>query len=135
MRSSSRLLSFVACAFLSATRLGAQLPFYTDNPDVTNRGQWHFEFFNEYDALQSSQYPNLHQNTANFKLNYGLPYHLELDVDGPYLSIFRASGAVNSAGPGDVDMGIKWNFRRSSQASRIPALSSSLYIEFPTGSV
>ena len=41
-------------------------------------------------VLPSSQYPNLRQNTANFKLNYGLAYHLELDIDAPYLSIFRA---------------------------------------------
>jgi hypothetical protein len=32
----------------------AQLPFYPDDPAVTQRGQWHFEFFNEYDGLQSS---------------------------------------------------------------------------------
>jgi hypothetical protein len=120
---------------LIAERLAAQLPFYTDDPDVTERGRWHFEFFNEFDALQSSQYPNLHQNTANFKLNYGLPYHLELDVDGPYLSIFRAIGVENSSGPGDTNMGVKWNFRRVSQASRLPALGASLYIEFPTGRV
>jgi hypothetical protein len=39
-------------------RLYAQLPFYTDDAAVTERGKWHFEFFNEYDALQL-QYPNL----------------------------------------------------------------------------
>jgi hypothetical protein len=111
----------------------AQLPFYTDDPAVTEAGTLHFEFFNEFDALQSSQYPNLRQNTANFKLNYGLPYHLELDVDAPYLSIFRAAGAQNSKGPGDLDLGVKWNFRRASPGSHGPALGASLYIEFPTG--
>jgi hypothetical protein len=43
---------------------------YTDDPAVTERGKWHFEFFNEFDALQHPQYPNLRQNTANYKLNY-----------------------------------------------------------------
>jgi O-methyltransferase domain len=35
------------------------------------------------DTEASSQYPNLRQNSASFKLNYGLPYHLQLDVDAP----------------------------------------------------
>jgi hypothetical protein len=111
----------------------AQLPFYTDDPAVTERGKLHFEFFNEFDGLQSSQYPNLRQNTANFKLNYGLPHRLELDLDAPYLSIVRAAGAQNSGGPGDTDLGVKWNFRSVSQSSHLPALGVSLYIEFPTG--
>jgi hypothetical protein len=127
------ILLLVFCGIWSARPLLAQLPFYTDDPAVTETGKLHFEFFNEVDALQSSQYPNLRQNTANFKLNYGLPYHLELDLDAPYLSIFRAVGAQKSAGPGDTDLGMKWNFRRVSQASRVPALGASLYVEFPTG--
>ena len=96
-----------------AALLVAQLPFYTDDPDVTDRGTLHFEFYNEYDGLQSSQYPDLRQNTANFKLNYGLPLNLELDVDAPYLAIYHASGSATSSGVGDTDMGIKWNFRKS----------------------
>jgi len=48
--------------------LAAQLPFYTDDPAVTEQGKWHLEFFNEYDALQL-QFPNIRQNTANSKLN------------------------------------------------------------------
>jgi len=113
--------------------LSAQLPFYTDDPAVTERGKWHFEFFNEFDALQHPQYPNLRQNTANYKLNYGLPYNLELDVDAPYLAIFRALGTPTSAGGGDTNVGMKWNFHKESQTSRLPALGASLYVEFPTG--
>jgi hypothetical protein len=111
----------------------AQLPFYTDDPAVTANGKLHFEFFNEYDALQHPQFPNLRQNTANYKLNYGLPHDLELDIDSPYLSIFRAVGAETASGIGDTNLGIKWNFRKSSQHSRVPALSTSFYVEFPTG--
>ena len=122
----------VFCALAFAGPLRGQMPFYTDDPDVTERGKWHFEFFNEFDGLQSSQFPDLRQNTANFKLNYGLPHNLEWDVDFPWLSIDRAPVAVNANGVGDTDLGLKWNFRRS--AGRwSPALASSLYIEFPTG--
>jgi len=118
---------------LSVTgHLFAQLPFYTDDPAVTERGKWHFEFFNELDALQL-QYPNVRQNTANYKLNYGLPHNLELDVDTPYLAIFRAVGTQNSIGGGDTNLGIKWEFHKQAQGSRMPALGASLYIEFPTG--
>ena len=117
---------------VSTGPLLAQLPFYTDDPSVTDQGKWHFEFFNEFDALQQ-QHPNLRQNTVNYKLNYGLPHNLELDVDAPYLAIFRALGTQGSTGAGDTNLGIKWNFRKESKTSRLPALGASLYIEFPTG--
>jgi hypothetical protein len=111
------------------------MPFYTDDPAVTDRRIVHFEFFNEYDALQSSQFPNLNQNTANFKLNYGFPHNLEGDIDVPYLSIYRTKEHETSAGVGDFDLGLKWGIRKLVPSSRIPALGASLYIEFPTGNV
>src|SRR6266568_2765847 len=129
---STRVLKQMFWTLCLAAPLPAQLPFYTDDPAVTERGKWHFEFFDEFDALQHPQYPNLRQNTANYKLNYGLPYNLELDVDAPYLSIFRALGTPTSTGTGDLNLGVKWNFHKESQTSRLPALGASLYIEFPT---
>jgi Putative MetA-pathway of phenol degradation len=122
----------LACLLCVCRRVYAQLPFYTDDARVTERGKLHFEFFNEYDALQL-QYPNLKQNTANFKLNYGLPYNLEVDVDSPYLSIYRSAGNQPSSGVGDTNLGIKANFRKESKTSRVPALAASFYIELPTG--
>jgi hypothetical protein len=72
---------------------------------------------------------------VNYKLNYGLPHGLEIDLDSPYLAIFRAFGNTpqTSAGVGDTNLGMKWNFRKASDAARLPAMSASLYIEFPTG--
>jgi hypothetical protein len=133
MQLSRRLLLFLLCGIGNAAPLLAQMPFYTDDPDVTGSGTLHFEFFNEFDGLQSSQYPNLRQNTANFKLNYGLPHNLELDVDAPYLAIYRATGSQTSSGPGDTNLGVKWNFRKASRPLSFPSLAASLYIEFPTG--
>jgi Putative MetA-pathway of phenol degradation len=124
----------LVCAGWSAG-LHAQLPFYTDDSEVTEPGTLHFEFFNEYDGLQSSEYPDLRQNTSNFKLNYGLPHGLELDLDAPYLAIYRAAGTDGSAGVGDADMGIKWKFRKAAPDSHLPALAATLYTEFPTGNV
>src|SRR5882724_1547898 len=105
MRFPPRALPLFLCTLAIAEKLPAQLPFYTDDPAVTQQGKWHFEFFNEFDALQL-QYPNLRQNTANYKLNYGLPHNLEVDVDAPYLRIDRAATNPSSSGLGDADMGI-----------------------------
>lgn len=133
MRPAFQLAFLLCCAIWSTGTAAAQMPFYTDNADVTDQGTLHFEFFNEFDSLQSAQYPDLRQNTFNYKANYGLPHGFELDFDAPYLSIFRAPAAQTSIGPGDTDMGIKWNFRKSTRPLGVPALSASMYIEFPTG--
>src|SRR5215467_15873084 len=132
MRISAQILLVVVFGLCSAERSLAQLPFFTDDPVVTATGTLHFEFFNEFDGLQSSEYPNLRQNTANFKVNYGLPHHLELDLDAPYLLISRAVGTQDASGVGDTNLGVKWNFYTPSQPSRIPKLGASCYFEFPT---
>jgi hypothetical protein len=134
MRLSMRALQILPLAGVLSicTPVHAQLPFYTDDTGVTEAGKWHFEFFNEYDALQL-QYPNLRQNTANFKLNYGLPHGLEVDLDAPYLAIDRASGSQPSSGLGDTNLGIKWSSHKESRGSWTPAIAASLYIELPTG--
>ncbi len=135
MRLSRWLLLLSMCGIWGVGPLLGQMPFYTDNADVTDRGTLHFEFFNEFDGLQSAQYPDLRQNTFNYKVNFGLPHGLELDIDAPYLTILRTDGSKNSNGPGDTDFGIKWNFLKAARPLAFPALSASLYIEFPTGNV
>jgi hypothetical protein len=122
-------LSYMLCV---CARLHAQLPFYTDDPAVAEPGKAHLEFFDEHDALQF-QYPNKRQNTANFKFNYGIPHNLEVDVDFPYLSIYRMAGNEPSNGSGDTNLGIKTTFGKESATSRVPALAASFYVEFPTG--
>lgn len=133
MRQAPQFAILLCGALWSTATVAAQMPFYTDNADVTDQGVLHFEFFNEFDGLQSAQYPDLRQNTFNYKVNYGLPHGLELDLDAPYLAIYRAPKSQTSNGPGDTDMGVKWNFRRSAPPMSLPDLSASLYIEFPTG--
>lgn len=118
-----------------STRLFAQLPFYTDDTEVTDAGTLHFESFNEYDGLQSSEYPNRRQNTTNFKLNYGFPHRLEVDFDAPLLVIQRTLSQQGSAGLGDADMGLKWKIRKYDLKSHVPALAATFYTEFPTGDV
>ena len=127
------LSAIAGCLFLGSSSASAQLPFYTDDPAVTPINTLHFEFFNEYDALHGSEFPDLDQNTANFKINFGLPHRLELDFDAPRLSIYRAPIASSVSGMGDANLGIKWNFRQSSPNSHTPAFGASFYVEFPTG--
>jgi Putative MetA-pathway of phenol degradation len=113
----------------------AQQPFYTDDPGVTGPGKWHFEFFNEFDLLQHGLEPNLKQNTVNYRLNYGLSHNLELDIDNPYLTILRSTGTQPQKphGVGDTNLGVKWNFHRESDGSKLPSMGVSMYFEFPTG--
>jgi hypothetical protein len=132
MPPATRILFLFFTVLGGSRSLCAQLPFYTDDTSVTERGKWHLEFFNEYDALQL-QYPNLRQNTSNLKVNYGLADSLELDVDAPYIYIQRSAGNEASNGFGDTNMGVKWNFLQEAKGGRHPALGASFYVEFPTG--
>ncbi len=124
-----------SAVLLIAWPLAAQSPFYTDDTSTSPKGQFHFELFNEFDALQRDLYPSLRQNTTNMKLNFGVTDSVELDFDSPYISIFRSKLALPSKlnGVGDADLGVKWNFHKESPASRMPALGASMYFEFPTG--
>lgn len=115
----------------------AQQPFATDDADTTERGKFHFEFFNEHDVLQRSLYPARRQNTTNFKFNYGLTERIELNFDIPLLAIYnsKVSPLGNPKGIGDADFGVKYNFYREREGSRLPAMTVTLYVELPTGSV
>jgi hypothetical protein len=109
------------------------MPFYTDDPSITPVKTIHIELFDEYDGLQSSQFPDKRQNTANFKFNFSPFSHLEVDLDFPYLNIQRAAGADNSGGVGDTNLGAKWSFPARSSDPLNASYAISFYVEFPTG--
>lgn len=113
--------------------LHAQMPFYTDDTSVTEPKKIHVEIFDEFDGLQSSQFPDERQNTANVKINFSPWNRLELDLDVPYLRIERAPGSESSRGIGDTNLGAKWNLRAATPDSYQPTLAVSFYVEFPTG--
>ncbi len=124
------LLAVVSCA---SRPLHAQMPFYTDDTGVTETGKFHIEAFDELDGLQSSQFPDLTQNTANVKLNFSPIHGLELDIDVPYLDIHRAPAAGSSTGVGDTNLGAKWVFRETPPGTTRTSFAASFYVEFPTG--
>ena len=120
-------------SLLMSFSLRAQMPFYTDDTVVTEPHKLHIEVFDEFDGLQSPQYPDRRQNTANFKMNFSPLKQLELDIDVPYLAIYRAPGSQSSHGVGDTNLGAKWNLHEATPDSKVPSLATSLYVEFPTG--
>jgi hypothetical protein len=126
-------LMLLASWFFPAGTLHAQMPFYTDDTSVTDTGKVHAEIFDEVDGLQSSQFPDLRQNTLNAKVNFSPVHGLELDIDVPYLDINRAADVAPSHGVGDTNLGVKWNFRETPASSTLPSFAVSFYVEFPTG--
>ncbi len=125
----------VVIIFILPETSRAQIPFFTDDADTTGKGKFHFEFFNEQDILQRALYPAKRQNTANFKLNYGLTERIEIDADVPLLTIYNSKIASgNATGIGDTELGVKYNFRKERENSRLPAMSAVFYVEAPTGS-
>lgn len=138
MRGKTSSFSFFITAVVLLVGIGAraQAPFVTDDVGVAAYHRVHFEFNNEYDFLQDDAYPNLRQNTANFKFSYGLLHNLEIGFDNQLLGISNAPTAylpTNVVGYGDLDLSVKWNFLKEMAGWKHPALAASLNIEVPTG--
>ena len=129
----ARTVTVLVLLWFVSDDAAAGMPFYTDDPGVTDLGTLHVELSNELDVLQSVQYPDLRQNTATVKVNLGLPYGIEFDIDAPYIAIDRSAGSPNARGIGDTNLGLKWSLRESSAVSREPGFAVSFYTEFPTG--
>ena len=112
----------------------AQAPFVTDDTAVADYHKFHFEFTNEYDILKDSDFPNLRQNTANFKFSYGIWKNVEIGADNQLLNISTAPNPVYPEavfGYGDFDFSIKWHI--CDEKGRRPSFGASLNIEAPTG--
>jgi hypothetical protein len=131
------LLPLCLLGALSAAPARAQQPFYTDDADVTELGQFYFQAINEFDVLQPAARPAARQNTATFSLAYGLFRNAEVSVTAPLITIFneRAATPRRVTGVGDTSFQIKYNFLREREGSRLPALTVSFTVEAPTGSV
>ena len=131
----AKILIWMVAVVWSATAR-AQAPFVTDDVGVASYHRVHFEFNNEYDLLQDDAYPNLRQNTANFKFSYGLLHNIEIGFDNQLLGISNAPTTylpTNIVGYGDLDLSVKWNFLKEGASWNRPALAASLNIELPTG--
>lgn len=125
----------LALVFFVFATVKAQQPFVTDDADVTAKGHFHFEFSNEFDLLQRSSFPSLKQNTADFELDYGLLEGVEIGVAAPLITIFNAARTIpqTPTGIGDMNLSVKYNFRRERENSRLPAMTIAFNFELPTG--
>ncbi len=131
-----RAVTIIFLSLLAAPCARAQAPFVTDDTGVADYHRFHFEFNNEYDFLQSDAYPNLRQNTANFKFSYGLLRDLEVGFDNQLLGVFNAPSAFlprSAVGYGDLDLSVKWAFLHEGRGWLRPGMAVSLNIEVPTG--
>jgi hypothetical protein len=126
------ILSFL---ILMAANVYAQQPFVTDDADVTPKGKFHFEASNEFDWLQISALPSTKQNTADFEIDYGLFENVEIGVAAPVLTIFNVPGPnpQTVTGLGDMNLSVKYNFRKEREKSRMPAMTVTVNLELPTG--
>ena len=117
-------------------RSAGQQPFNTDDAEVTPKGKWHFEFADEYDELRAINFPNLRQNTANFKFAYGIRENVEVGLDNQLLGLFNGPDPNlprTAVGFGDLDFSVKYKFHKEKEGSWLPDLAASFNVEFPTG--
>jgi hypothetical protein len=133
---SAVILSLSLLSLVGTTANGQQ-PFVTDNSDVTPKRKFHLQIGNEYDILQRSSYPALRQNTASFELDYGLFEDVEIGFSAPLITILNSHIVTpsNVSGLSDSTLHLKYNFHKERENSKMPALSISAVIQFPTGDV
>lgn len=131
------LLSLFLFLLTCSVGASAQLPFYTDDADTTEKGKFHLEIYNAHDILQRSAYPAKRQNTLVFTLNYGVTNKLEVGVNAPIITISssRIADRRTINGQGDTQFGLKYKLLEEREGSKLPALSTVFYVETPTGSV
>ena len=68
-RSVSVTVLFLSSLFGSAP-VHARMQFYTDDTSVTAPNTLHVEIFDEFDGLQSSQFPDERREHANVTVNF-----------------------------------------------------------------
>lgn len=126
----------IGLVFLAPTSVVAQLPFFTDDTDTTDKRKFHLEFSNEFDWLQRDALPGKRQNTTVLTLNYGLTDRIELGANVPYIKAYndRVSRLGDPSGIGDAQFGVKARLRDERENSRIPAIAVIFYLDTPTGS-
>lgn len=136
LTSEFRLVLLLSLLLIPASEVYCQLPFYTDDADVTDKGKFHIEFSNEHGWLQKSSDPAKRQNTSIFTINYGLTERIEVGLNTPFIKIFnaRASSSGSPSGVGDIQLGMKVKIREERDASSLPAMSIVFYVDAPTGS-
>ncbi len=127
------LIICVSCSVSGSTQ--CQQPFITDDAEVVQRRKFHLQIGNEFDILQRSKYPVLRQNFSAFELDYGLFNGVEVGVSVPLLAISHSHIREPKTifGFSDSTVHLKYNFYKERAKSRLPAMTLSAVVQFPTG--
>lgn len=130
-----RALLFLVLLFALPLAARAQQPFYTDDADVTDKGKFHLQVADEYDVLQRTLYPGKTQNIFTTEIDYGLWKGVEVGFAPGLLYLHRSHVAVRPTdiGVADSTLHVKYNFYREHEDSRLPAMTVSAIVQFPTG--
>jgi hypothetical protein len=130
-RAASLALLLISCSFVAR----AQQPFNTDDADVTGKGKLHLQVGDEYDVLQRALYPAKTQNTTVVEIDYGLWKNVEIGFAPPLLVLHssRVVAPQTVSGIGDATLHVKYNFLKEREGSRLPAMTISGIVQFPTG--
>jgi outer membrane putative beta-barrel porin/alpha-amylase len=126
-------LFMLICALTLPAR--AQQPFVTDDADVTDKGKLQLQIGDEYDLLQRALYPDKAQNTLTAELNYGLWKNVEIGFAPALLALHSARVVTPQtvSGIGDSTLHVKYNLLKEREGSRLPAMTLSGVVQFPTG--
>ena len=131
----TRLILIVCVSYSVSQSTQGQQPFITDDADVAQRHKFHLQIGNEFDILQRSKYPALRQNFSAFELDYGLFKGVEVGVSVPLLAISHSHirEPKTNFGFSDSTVHLKYNFYKERPKSRLPAMTLSAVVQFPTG--
>jgi hypothetical protein len=131
---SVRRLAAILFLLGASASLRAQQPFLTDDPNVTARGKFHFESYNQFAVLSVIARPGLSQDTTNLVLQYGLLERVEANVDIPLLLLMNDRTSANAFGLGDLDFAVKVRLLDETPGTLWPAVAVTVALELPTGS-
>lgn len=129
-----RRLAAILFLLGASASLRAQQPFLTDDPNITLRGSFHFEAYNQFAVLPAIARPGLSQDTTNLVLQYGLLESVEVNVDIPLLLIVNDRTSANAFGLGDLDFAVKVRLLDETPGTLWPAVAVTVALELPTGS-
>jgi len=115
--------SLVCCLVAPAT---AGPPFLTDDPEPVDYRHWEFYVFSTTDKGNTAE----EVQAPAFELNYGFAPNFMAHLVVPFAASLE-SGAPDTYGVGDMELGIKWRFVQ--ETAKTPMVGAFPLLEVPTG--
>lgn len=128
MRSAAKIISLATglnLVLIAQTFAGP--PFFTDDPVPVDYRHWEFYLFGTGDLAGANDYAI---NGPAVELNYGVLPEAQLHLVLP-MTVAGAEGAPTEAGLGDMELGVKYRFRK--ETDWWPQIGIFPMAELPTG--